>query len=82
MMARGGLFSLLGILVDADGERATYIHNQHVRMQTTNFGTCYISGSGTPLFKETTADVDTALSSNGGGPRAILSRLRKILMST
>lgn len=69
MGARGGLFSLLGVLVDADGRRAAYIHNQHVRMQTATFGTCYISGSGAPLIAETIADVDRAMNSNGGWPK-------------
>lgn len=69
MGARGGLFSLLGVFVKAGGARTAYIHNRHVRMQTANFGTCYISGSGSPLIAETIGDVDTALRSNGVWPK-------------
>ncbi|MGO4519016.1 hypothetical protein AB4076_00250 [Dyella sp. 2RAF44] len=66
--ACGRHFSLLGVLVDPRGERAAYFHNQHVRLQTASFGTCYLSGSGWTLIKQTIMGVDKLLASSKGWP--------------
>ncbi|MBB6187553.1 hypothetical protein [Rhodanobacter sp. MP7CTX1] len=59
-------FSLLGMFIDATGRRTAYTHNQHIRISTKNFGTCYVSGSGTHLVAKVIKDSDAALSLNGG----------------
>ncbi|MBY4731533.1 hypothetical protein K6V90_13430 [Cupriavidus pauculus] len=57
--------SLLGILIDENGQREAYVHNA-TRLDTANFGSCYVAGTGASLVAQLIRSTDTRISSDGG----------------
>lgn len=49
--SRGDRFSLLGLVRNATGGWEVFTHNKHVVVETQNFGTCYLAGSGSKLLE-------------------------------
>lgn len=60
--------SLFGILIDIHGNRNVVAHNAELKMQTTQFGTCYLAGTGTPLVESIIRRADGHLTRGGGWP--------------
>ena len=60
--------SLFGILVSPSGDRSVIAHNFELRIETKNFGTCYVAGSGKSLVKEIIHRADSFLSNSKGWP--------------
>lgn len=54
-------FSLIAILIDKDGVYETYIHNAVKRINTTNFGVCYVAGSGEEILQDIILDSDNQI---------------------
>lgn len=48
--SHGDRFCLLGLTRDAQGRWEVFTHNKHVVVETENFGTCYLAGSGSELL--------------------------------
>jgi len=54
--------SVLGILLDEQGGRTPFIHNPAKELNTKNFGTCWIAGSGTKLVEDIILSIDAETS--------------------
>lgn len=65
-----GQFSLLGVLVGASQKRTAFVHGKSVRIETKNFGTCYVAGSGWTLLMEIINQTDHALGAGYQWPLA------------
>jgi hypothetical protein len=51
-------FHILGVINDANGNRTPYTHRPDKEINTINFGTCYLAGSGTHLLAKLIDDED------------------------
>lgn len=62
--------ALLGVLIDENGRREAYVHNA-MRLDTVNFGSCYVAGTGAPLVAHLIRSTDIRISNDGGWPATI-----------
>ncbi|MBC8999209.1 hypothetical protein IAI51_22030 [Pseudomonas sp. N40(2020)] len=44
-------FHVLGVLIDGNGQKQAFIHRSEMVVETENFGTCYLAGSGSKLLQ-------------------------------
>jgi hypothetical protein len=44
-------FHILGVLLDKNGQKQAFIHRSEMVIETENFGTCYLAGSGSKLLE-------------------------------
>jgi hypothetical protein len=44
-------FHVLGVLLDRNSQKQAFIHRSEMVVETENFGTCYLAGSGSKLLK-------------------------------
>lgn len=58
-------FHILGIIIDADGNRKPYVHRLEKEIVTENIGTCYLAGSGTNLLASLIESEDQRFSNLG-----------------
>lgn len=68
MPADLGQISIFGILIDSSGNRSVISHNFDSKIETKEFGTCYVAGSGTPLMEQIIHRVDQRLTNSKGWP--------------
>jgi hypothetical protein len=45
-------FHILGVLLDKNGQKQAFIHRSEIVIETENFGTCYLAGSGSKLLEK------------------------------
>lgn len=65
-------FTLLGILIDRSGHREPFTHNEFRRLETSQFGICYVAGSGAQTVVDIVRKLDQALVQAGGWPHGYL----------
>lgn len=51
MGTKAKYFHILGVLLGGDGQKHAFIHRSEMVVQTENFGTCYLAGSGSKLLQ-------------------------------
>lgn len=61
--------SILGILIDSSGNRSVISHNFDSKIETKQFGTCYVAGSGTPLVEKIIHRLNQKLTDSRGWPK-------------
>ncbi|WP_419689469.1 hypothetical protein ACN22W_22555 [Burkholderia theae] len=60
--------SIFGALIDLCGNRTAIFHNFELKIETKQFGTCYIAGSGARLVEQIIRRVDQNLTNSRGWP--------------
>lgn len=65
--------SLLGMLVDARGGRAPFVHGAHQEVKTDHFGTCFVAGSGAAMVEQLIRAADQDHARSGWSARAPLT---------
>jgi len=71
--AQAASISLLGMLVDARGARASFVHGAHQEVKTDHFGTCFVAGSGAGMVEQLIRAADQAHARSGWPTRAPLT---------
>lgn len=68
MGTKAKYFHILGVLLGGDGQKHAFIHRSEMVVQTENFGTCYLAGSGSKLLQTKILQEDVRFTEIGEWP--------------